>query len=115
MVSLRIVHGWIEFDENVTNLDALPVVNMNRSTHADFERLDDLGAAAGNDLAWRRCHNIDRSQACPSQRDTEEVNDRRPDGAPDRRGRRLGRLKRRREATERGPPAARPPASGHER
>src|SRR4029077_15316106 len=108
MVSLRIVHGWIEFNENVTNLDALPVVNVNRSDHADFERLDDLGAAAGNDLAWRRCHNIDRSQACPSQRDTEEGNDRRPNRAPDRRGRRLDDLKRRRQEGELVPAAASP-------
>ena len=54
MLQLGLIHGGVEFDQNVARLDALAVANMDGPDHAGLERLDDLGTAGGNDLSGRR-------------------------------------------------------------
>ena len=54
MLQLGFIHGGVEFDQNVSRLDALAVANMDGPDHAGLERLDDLGTAGGNDLSGRR-------------------------------------------------------------
>ena len=57
------VHGGIELDQHVARLDALAVAHMDRPHDAGLERLDDLGAAGGDDLARRRRR---RCRPCPT-------------------------------------------------
>ena len=61
------VHGGIEFDQHVARLDALAVAHMDRTHHARLERLDDLGAAGGDDLARGHGHDVDRADARPGE------------------------------------------------
>jgi hypothetical protein len=57
---------------------------MDGADDTGLERLDDLGAAAGNDLAGGDRHDIDLAEAGPGERQ-------RKDGGPaNRRGRRVG-------------------------
>ena len=51
MLLLGSRHGGIEFDQHVARFDALAVANVNGAYDAGFERLDQLDAAAGHDLA----------------------------------------------------------------
>jgi hypothetical protein len=49
-------------DRMYTRLDALAIVNSDGANHSGFEGLDDLGAAAGNDLSGCRSQDIDVSK-----------------------------------------------------
>jgi hypothetical protein len=100
MPELGGVHGRIEFDQHVASIDPLPVAHVDRPHDARLERLDDLGAAAGNDLAGGDRHDIDRADAGPGQGDGEHGNDADADGAADRRRRRLDDFERRRQKRE---------------
>ena len=95
MSELRAGHGRIELDQHVARLDGLAVADMDRPHDAGLERLDDLGAAAGNDLAWRHRDDVDRADARPGQRNREYGDDGESDGAPGWRRRRLDDLQRR--------------------
>ena len=56
VAELGVADGRIEFDENVAGPHALAVSHMDGAHHGGFERLDDLGAHVGYDLArsrWR--------------------------------------------------------------
>ena len=55
-------HCRIELNENVTGLDALSILNVDRAHHSGLERLYNLGTAAWDNLA-RRCGN---DIGCPS-------------------------------------------------
>ena len=48
-----LVHGGVELDQRLAGLDRLPVMHMDGANHAGLERLDQLGAAARDDLALR--------------------------------------------------------------
>ena len=100
MPELGTAHGRVELDEDVAGLDALTVADMDRAHHAGLERLDDLGAAARNDLARRDGDNVDRADTRPGQRSAEHGDDGERNGAADRRGRRFDDLERRRQKGE---------------
>jgi hypothetical protein len=53
------IQGWVEFNQDVTPLDELPVLHMNGGDHTAFIRLNDLGVPVGNNLALCRGNNID--------------------------------------------------------
>ena len=91
------LHGGIELDENLAGLDALPVLNVDGAHNAGLERLDDLDAAAGNDLAGRRGDDIDMAEARPEQGQAEQAMMSHADCTPDRRRRRLDDFQRRRQ------------------
>ena len=94
MIALGEVHGGIELDENVTGLDGHAIAHVNGAHNSRLERLDGLGAAAGDDLAGRGSHDVDLAECGPAQREAEEGDDRHPDRPPGRRGRRLHDLQR---------------------
>ena len=88
-------HCRVEFDEALAGFNALSVVNVNGPHDAGIQRLDQLGPAAGNDLAIGRGDDVDLAEGGPCDRDAEDRNDRCADGASEGRGRRLGDLQRR--------------------
>ena len=56
-------HGRIELDQDLAGLDPLPVADMDRAHHTGLEGLDQLGAAARDDLALCRRHDVDAADA----------------------------------------------------
>ena len=100
MLLLRRRHGRIELDQDVTRLNALPIMNVNGAHDAGLERLYQLDAAAGDDFAGGGRDNIDMPEACPDQRQAEQRDEGCADGATDRRRRRLDDLQRRRQEGE---------------
>jgi hypothetical protein len=97
---LGAVHGWIEFDQHLANFYGLAVADVDGAHHAGLERLDQLGATAGDDLARRRRHDVHGAPCRPAERQAEEADDGGADGAARRRCRCFDNLERRRE--ERG-------------
>ena len=67
MLPLGLVDGGIEFDQHLARFDALAVTDPDGTYHAGLERLDHLGAAAGDDLSRRRGDDIDLAERRPSQ------------------------------------------------
>ena len=51
MLLLRLGHGRVEFDQDFTCFDALPVMNVNRAYDAGVEGLYQLNPAARHDFA----------------------------------------------------------------
>ncbi len=68
-------HRRIEFDEDLTSLDALSVPHVDRANDANLQRLNDLGTIARNDPARRRGDDIDLAETCPSEGNTEQCYD----------------------------------------
>src|SRR5262249_56849838 len=100
MVALGLVHGRIELDQHLAGLDALPIAHMDRAHHSGLERLDDLGAPAGDDLSRCRRNDVDLAERRPYERQAEHGDDGYADGAANWRGRRLDDLERRRQERE---------------
>ena len=92
----------VELNQDIARLHLLAVLNMDRTHHPGLEWLNDLGAAARHDLSGRRSDDVDRAPPRPEKRRAEQQNDRRPDGAPDRRGRRIHDFKRSRQERQLG-------------
>ena len=69
MLPLDVIHGLIELDQGLGGLDHLPVADMNGAHDAGLEGLDDLGASARDDLAFRRANNVDPTDKGPCERD----------------------------------------------
>ena len=59
------VLGRIEFNQDLSPLDDLPVLYVDRGDHTRLIRLNHLGVAAGNNLALCRGDNVDPSQHGP--------------------------------------------------
>lgn len=86
-VAIRQAGGAIEFDQDISGLDAVAIPDIDRRHHAGLQRLDHLDAADRHDLSLRGGDDVDASEGRPGQRDDEECNHRSGDGAS-RRGRR---------------------------
>lgn len=66
----------IQFDQYLTGLYGLSVVDMNGLDHRYFAGLDDLALAAGDDLAGGGGDHVDFADAGPQQRQGGEGHDR---------------------------------------
>ena len=69
----------IQFDKRIAFLDELPIAHVDRVDDANLKRLDDLRSPTGDDLPRRRRNDIDLAEACPSDREHEDHDHRRPD------------------------------------
>ena len=98
-----------QLDQDISGCYCCAVANVNCAHDPGFERLDDLGATARNDLARRGRHHIDHAQRRPGQRRAKEGNDRCGDRTTDGRGWRLNDLERRRQEGRHVVAAAFPP------
>jgi hypothetical protein len=94
VIALCGVYRGIEFYQHVAGFDRLSVVHPDGTHHPGLERLDDLGAAARHDFSGGRSNDVDGTPGGPGQRCTEQQDDDRHDGAPNRRGRRFDDLER---------------------
>src|ERR1700733_10009958 len=68
-------HRRIEFDQAFAGAYLLAVMDKDGPHDAGFQRLDQLGSAAGNDLSVGRDKDVDFAGRRPGQRDAEEGND----------------------------------------
>ena len=62
MTKFCVIHRWVELDEDVSDPNALSILNMDRANHSGLERLDKLGAAAWHNLAGCNGNNIGRPE-----------------------------------------------------
>src|SRR3974390_3529412 len=76
MIYIRFIDGRIEFDQNITGFDLLPIMNVNGTNNASIEGLDDLDAPTVDNLSGRGCNDIDRPKARPGERKAKNDNDR---------------------------------------
>src|SRR5260370_2421030 len=74
VIAFRLADRRVELDEQVALFDALPVAHVDRAHHAGLERLNDLAAPAGNDLALRGGDDVDLPERAPPHPHAETTN-----------------------------------------
>ena len=85
----RVCGGFrgIELQEQVSRLDGLALLDVDRGNLAGIERLNHLGVAGRFDLAWRRRMDVQPAEIRPHQRRKREGGNRRHQRDRQRRGR----------------------------
>src|SRR5258708_6710787 len=89
MVEIGLVHGRVEFDQDIADPDLLPIVHQDRPDHPDLERLHDFCVAGRDDLALGNRNDIDAAEPGPDARQRKHNNQAIGPETADRRGRRF--------------------------